>query len=221
VTSQGDSEPVPDSLQEVSRRGKAASEPGEPSCKPRSSVTFQCSKCESRFSTAADLKQHLPIHETVVGLGATEQSPPVTSALGQEDAPVELRNMKVGETPSDFRLTLRGDVALLILCGAATISAVVPNRGPFAALIVLAGLCLVPGGALLTLLSQPRDLLTRVAMWFAFSIVIELAGAYAMAALRWWHPHVFAGLIGFAAALLLLRQVCLSVVIRRRGSVLS
>lgn len=176
-------------------------------------------QCEKLFPAAADLRQHLPSHETV-GPAAAEQSPPVTSTLGQEDAQVELRNMKTGEIASDFPQPLWGDVALLILCVAATISAVVPTRGPFATLIVLAGLCLVPGGALLTLLSQPRDLLTRVAMWFAFSIVIELAGAYAMAALGWWHPHVLAGLIGFAAALLLLRQVCLCVVARRRGSAL-
>lgn len=74
---------------------------------------------------------------------------------------------------------------------------------------MLAGACLIPGGAVLTRLGVD-DILDAVALAVGLSFTIEAAGALAMVWTGWWHPvgWALALLVGSCALLMLdLRRV--------------
>lgn len=99
-----------------------------------------------------------------------------------------------------------GDLALLALLLAAAL-AVLASVQPVRPFVVLVAACLVPGGAILTLIGRGGAPLANVALTLGLSIAIELLGSSALAFAGWWHPEVLAYVLGGASAALLLRDL--------------
>ncbi len=100
--------------------------------------------------------------------------------------------------------TLR-DVVLLGLMAAAVV-AVAADLGPVRPYVVLAAVCLVPGGALLTRL-RTGELLTDLALAFGLSFAVEILAGVLLAWSRWWHPFALAILFGAGSAALLVNDI--------------
>jgi hypothetical protein len=93
------------------------------------------------------------------------------------------------------------DLALLALLAAAMLVVAVSLQQlrPF---VVLLAACLVPGGAILTVLGR-REALFDLALAIGLSLAVEILGSAVLAWLGWWHPEVLAGVLGGASVVLL------------------
>ena len=110
----------------------------------------------------------------------------------------------------DPRRSLTADALLLVLAVATAAACLIDTHGTARLLLVLAAACLVPGGALLTLLTV-EDVLEAVSLAVGFGFGIEAAGALAMAWTGWWHP--------FGWALVLVAGACVMLVLDLRRNV--
>ena len=102
-----------------------------------------------------------------------------------------------------IRQRLWVDLGLLLLATAIALTVAIQMHGPVRTLTVVFGACLIPGGAVFTLLPRPETCVTYVSLSVALSMTLELVGASAMAALSFWHPCGFAGLLGAGACVLI------------------
>lgn len=98
------------------------------------------------------------------------------------------------------------DLALVGLALLAVASSIFGPSGTPRLLIVLAAACLLPGGALLTLLPVEDPLLVP-ALAVALSLTVEALGALAMIWSGFWHPVGWAVTLGTLACGLLLRDL--------------
>lgn len=88
---------------------------------------------------------------------------------------------------------------MLILLAAATAAVCLLDTGGVARLLLLAiAACLIPGGALLTLLPV-EDELEAAALAIGLGFAIEASGAMAMVWTGWWYPFGWAILLALAA----------------------
>jgi hypothetical protein len=104
----------------------------------------------------------------------------------------------------DPRRCVTADCALLVLALATVAVCLLSAHGPARLLLVLAGACLIPGGALLTRLPM-EDVLEAVGLAVGLGFSIEAAGALVMVWTGWWHPYGWAiALVGAACVMFVL-----------------
>jgi hypothetical protein len=97
------------------------------------------------------------------------------------------------------------DIALLALCALSAL-AVAGVLGPLRPLIVLAAMCLVPGGAILTRLPV-RDGLTMVALMIGLSLGVDIVGSLAITWGNVFHPALLWLVLGAGSAALLVADL--------------
>lgn len=102
---------------------------------------------------------------------------------GQHPAPGGVRSRWLG----DPRRCVTADCVLLLLAVLAVAACVLDAHGVIRLLLVLAAACLIPGGAVLTLLPV-EDPLEAVGLAVGLGFSIEAVGALAMVWTGWWHP---------------------------------
>jgi hypothetical protein len=102
---------------------------------------------------------------------------------------------------SRLRSRVLHDLALLTLLAAAVL-VVVASVQPVRPFVVLLAACLVPGGAILTMLNRGEGLID-LALAIGLSLAVEILGSCVLAWSGWWHPEVLASVLGSASAGLL------------------
>lgn len=113
----------------------------------------------------------------------------------------------------DPRRCVTADCLLLILAAATVAVCLVNTNNMVRPLLVLAAVCLVPGGAILTRLPV-EDLLEALALAVCLGFSIEAAGALAMVWTGWWHPYGWAIALVTAAGVMFvldLRRIVVTV----------
>ncbi len=94
------------------------------------------------------------------------------------------------------------DLTLLALLAAAAVVIMESSLQPVRPFVILLAACLVPGGAILTLLGR-HEALFDLAVAIGLSLTVEILGSCVLAWLGWWHPGALGVVLGGASAGLL------------------
>jgi hypothetical protein len=132
------------------------------------------------------------------------------SEASRASTPAAAHNGQATRWLGDPRRCVTADCLLLALAAATVAVCLFDAHSAVRLLLVLAGACLIPGGALLTRLPV-EDVLEAFGLAVGLGFAIEAAGALAMVWTGWWHP--------FGWALVLVGAACVVFVLDLRRNV--